>query len=120
MAINSTYVISQRNVRSLFFTIFARRNNPMRICFTFDHKTFCVTVPPIILYPFPPAGPDPGPEHPEYTQLVSDASILASMHAVTNQIADAGVRKALQSGLNEALKAAQKRGGENVKLAFEG
>lgn len=92
----------------------------MRVCFTYEHKTICINIPPIILHPFPPAGPNPWPETGEYTQLVSDALILASMHAVTNQIADAGVRKALHGGLNEALKAAQKRGGENVKMAFEG
>ncbi len=91
----------------------------MRICFTYEHKTFCFTLPPIILRPWPPTGPDPGPERGDYDQLVADATLLASIHDVTNQIADARVKEAVHTGLNRALEAAQKKAGQHVSLSFD-
>jgi hypothetical protein len=88
----------------------------MRICIRLGDREICFWIP-IILYPIHP--PKPDPEFKDYAELITDATILASVRAVANQLSDAKVREALHGGLNKALEAAQDRAGAHVSLSFE-
>jgi hypothetical protein len=52
----------------------------------------------------------------DYPQLLLDASTVASLEQATKGVSDDGVRTALQSGIDAAVKALQKRAGNNVTV----
>lgn len=87
----------------------------MRICFTFNGRTYCFTVP-IIRYPIDP--PKPDPELGDYAELISDATILASVRAAANQLSDGAARETVNVSLKRALEAVQNRAGSHVALSF--
>ena len=87
----------------------------MRICFTFNGRTFCFTVP-IILYPIDP--PKPDPELKDYAGLLSDVTILGSVKAAANQLSEPAAKEAIHASLNRALEAVQKRAGAHVALSY--
>jgi hypothetical protein len=85
----------------------------MLICFVIGGQRHCFFIP-IIEWPWPWL-PGPGP-HPNYPQLIQDASFLGSVQASLKNVSDDGVRAALHSGINAALKALQTRAGEHVTI----
>jgi hypothetical protein len=54
-----------------------------------------------------------------YPELYTDASTVNTISHFTQTIADKGVRDSIQSGIDSAVKALQKRAGENVTIAVE-
>ena len=87
----------------------------MRICIKIGERTWCFWIP-ILMYPLHPPKPDP---EKQYGELIYDATILASVHAAANQLADHGVREALNTGIANAVAAAQKKAGAGVTLSLE-
>lgn len=87
----------------------------MRICIRLGDREICFWIP-IIFYPLHP--PKPDPELKGYADLITDATILASVREATKQLSNASVREALHAGLNKALEAAQDRAGSHVSLSF--
>lgn len=84
----------------------------MEICFYINGKRHCFYIP-IYVYPVKVVK-GPGPVN--YQWLVADASLVASVNEAIKSIEDGGVRSALQSGINNAVQAMQKRAGEGVTI----
>ena len=84
----------------------------MEICFYINGQRHCYYIP-IYVYPIRIIK-GPGPVN--YQWLVADASLIASMHEAAKNIGDEGVRSALQSGIQSAVQAMQKRAGEGVSI----
>jgi hypothetical protein len=59
--------------------------------------------------------PDPGPE---YTHVLTDATILGTIRSLANQLVSAEAKEALHSGLNQSLKAVQSQAGKGVSISF--
>jgi hypothetical protein len=69
-------------------------------------------------------GPQPPPVHPQktsgieepgiYPEIFVDASIIDTVHHATKNISDRGTRAALQKGIEDAVAAMKKRGGEDI------
>jgi hypothetical protein len=92
----------------------------MVICFRIGSVEHCYYIP-VVVYPVGPHFPGPGPGPVNYPYLVYDGSVLASVNAAVANISDAGVRSALQGGLDAALLALKKRAGDHVsRISFEG
>jgi hypothetical protein len=70
---------------------------------------------PVVIWPWGP-GHTPGPGPVNYPQLIQDATIVASVNAALSNVSDEGVRGALQSGINAAVSALQKRAGGDVTI----
>jgi hypothetical protein len=87
----------------------------MRICIKIGDRTWCFWIP-IIFYPLNPPKPDP---EKEYGELIYDATILASVHAAAKQLSDGVVREALNTGVANAVAAAQKKAGANITMTLE-
>lgn len=87
----------------------------MTICFIIGGQRHCYEIP-VVEIPFAPHGPGPGPVN--YPWLISDATVMASIQAAANKVTDDGARSVLQGGINAALQAIQKRGGNHI--SFEG
>lgn len=84
----------------------------MEICFYINGKRHCYYIP---IYEYPiKVVKGPGPVN--YQWLVADASLVASVSQAIKSIGDEGVRSALQSGINNAVQAMQKRAGEGVTI----
>jgi hypothetical protein len=93
-----------------------------KICFegTPGKPGRCVTTgggyPPY--WPQPPHKPNPQGGNVEepglYPEIFVDASIVNAIHHATKSVSDKGTRHALQSGIESAVKALQKRGGKEV------
>ena len=83
----------------------------MIICFRFGGVEHCYDIP-IIEFPFPPHRPGPGPVN--YPAFLHDATVLAAVNAAVAKVSDKGVQEALRAGLNSAVQALKKRGGEQV------
>jgi hypothetical protein len=60
-------------------------------------------------------GPDPGPE---YTHVLTDATILGTIRSLANQLVSAEAKEALHSGLNHSLKAVQSKAGQGISISF--
>ncbi len=58
----------------------------------------------------------PGPVN--YVELFADVSLVASLHEAANNVGDGEVRAALQSGIANAVRAMQKRAGDQVRINF--
>jgi hypothetical protein len=84
----------------------------MEICFYINGHRHCYYIP-IYVYPVKVVK-GPGPVN--YQWLVADASLVASVSEAVKNIGDEGVRSALQSGINSAVQAMQKRAGEGVTI----
>ena len=52
----------------------------------------------------------------EYSGLIEDASIIASVNEVAKNVSDAGARDAMHSGVKAAIQALQKRAGKSVTI----
>jgi hypothetical protein len=90
----------------------------MWICLNLPHgQRRCFWIPIYYEIPKLPKIPDPGPLH--YVEMISDATILATINAATKQIADEGARRALESGLAASLKSMQTKAGEGVTMSLE-
>jgi hypothetical protein len=85
----------------------------MNICVTIGGREHCYEIP-VIMFPIGPHRPGPGPIN--FPQAIREATILASVQAAADSVSDAGVRGALQNGINAALEALQKRAGAHVKF----
>jgi hypothetical protein len=89
----------------------------MRICFRVGKEEICYGGP-ILQDPPPgqfPKGPKQGVQTPGvYSELFADAAIIESIHAATKNISDDGVRHAVRDGINAAVQALKRRGGEHV------
>lgn len=57
-----------------------------------------------------------GPLSGDYSGLVADASIVASITEVVKNVSDAGVRDALHGGVRTAIQALEKKAGKNVTV----
>jgi hypothetical protein len=68
----------------------------------------------VIIDWWPPFRPGPGPIN--YPALISDATLVASVNAAGVHAYDEGVRAALQSGIDEAVKAMQKRAADGIEI----
>ena len=89
----------------------------MRMCFKFGDRKICVGVPEVIIpFHFPPL-PEPDPRG--YSQLLQDASVIASLQAALSHVSDAGVRGALHEGIQNATRALQARAGEHFHIENE-
>lgn len=84
----------------------------MEICFSINGHRHCYYIP-IFEYPITIVK-GPGPVN--YQWLLADVSLVASVSEAAKQIGDEGVRSALQSGINNAVEAMQKRAGEGVTI----
>ena len=89
----------------------------MVIQFTVGGKEHSYVVP---VYEFTFKIPHVGPGPVNYPQFISDASLLASLEAAANKLADASVRDAVNTGIIAAVEALQKRGGARVSLETAG
>ncbi|HVN05015.1 MAG TPA: hypothetical protein VMT86_11390 [Bryobacteraceae bacterium] len=85
----------------------------MLICIRVGGVEHCYFIP-IVLWPVTPVKPGPGPVN--YPQLFQDGVLVASFQAALSNVADEGVRSALQSGVAAAMKALQSRAGEHVTV----
>jgi len=52
----------------------------------------------------------------DYSELIVDASIVASIQEVAKNASDAGISNALQGGIEAAIQALQKRAGKSVTI----
>jgi hypothetical protein len=88
---------------------------PMFMCFYVQNVLHCYQVP-VFKYqvPEPLHIKRPGPIN--YPALFRDASLVASLQMVADEISDDGVREGLRSGISAALQALQKRAGEHVTI----
>jgi len=82
----------------------------MRICFRFGGAEHCYEIP-IFEIPIPIPHVVPPVNYPTF---LYDATVLASVNAAVAKISDKGVQEALRGGLNSAVQALKKRGGEHV------
>jgi hypothetical protein len=85
----------------------------------------CITIggPPKTIPP-PPAHhvkqQDESREPGLYPEIITDLSIVDSIHSAAEGVTDEGTREALLSGIESAVKALQKRGGKDIaSIAFE-
>lgn len=84
----------------------------MEICINIGGKRHCFYIP---IYEYPiKIVKGPGPVN--YPALLADASLVASLHNAIRNIGDESVRTALQSGINNAVQAMQKRAAEGVTI----
>jgi hypothetical protein len=83
----------------------------MIICFRFAGVEHCYNIP-IIEIPVPIFRPGPGPVN--YPAFLHDATVVAGINAAIGKISDKTVQEALRGGVNSAIQALQKRGGEHV------
>lgn len=88
----------------------------MEICFRIGGQTHCYVIP-VVEAPIGIVRPGPGPIN--YSELVQDALLIASLQATANRVSDDGVRSALQGGIGAAMEALRARGGEHVSLRPE-
>jgi|GEM_PF-5575436 hypothetical protein len=72
----------------------------------------------VITHPQPPPVHPPKPKSIEepgiYPEIFVDASIVDTVHHATKGISDSGTRAALQKGIEDAVAAMKKRGGEDI------
>jgi len=85
----------------------------VKICIKIGAQLHCYPIP-IIEFPVTFHHPGPGPVN--YPQLLQDALLLTSLQAAAKNIADTGVRGAIDNGIGVALKALAKRGGEHISI----
>lgn len=52
----------------------------------------------------------------EYSGLIADASIIASVNEVAKDVSDAGARDEIHRGVKAAVQALQKSAGKNVTI----
>ena len=69
---------------------------------------------PIIILPLGPKQPPTNPHN--YPPFLEDAVIVASLQYAAQQVADDGVRAALNEGFLAAVQAMQERAGPDVKI----
>jgi hypothetical protein len=55
-------------------------------------------------------------ENAQYSLLISDASIVASIKDLASRVSDENARKALQHGVAAAVAAMQQRAGEGIRI----
>jgi hypothetical protein len=79
----------------------------MIICFRIGNQEHCFTIP-VVKLPVIPWRPGPGPVN--YPAFLHDATVVASLHDAVQNVADEGVRSALQAGINNAVQALKSRG----------
>ena len=79
----------------------------MVICF----GGHCYEVPVIA---WTPHRPGPGPINDPW--MIYDATLVASVEAAVEQVADEGVRDALRGGVEAAMQAMQDRAAEGVEI----
>ena len=90
----------------------------MIICFRIGSVEHCFTIP-VVEIPVTPHRPGPGPVN--YPPFIYDATLVASINAAINKVSDAGVRSALQGGINAAVQALKARAGNYVSsISLEG
>lgn len=80
----------------------------MVICFPDGH---CYEVIIIDLWPKKPHGPGNN-----YPRLFHDASLVASLEAMSQNAEDDGVRDALQRGVDAAVEALQSRAADGIEV----
>ena len=85
----------------------------MEICFNYGGMRHCFYLP-VIEIPVVWGRPGPGPIN--YPAFIQDMIVLASVSNVVKQIGDENVRKMLQDGISNGLKAAQKHAGTDVTI----
>jgi hypothetical protein len=94
-------------------SLFVQEEQTMKVCVEIDGKWHCWWIP---LYQVQwTLGPDPGPE---YTHVLTDATILGTIRSLSNQLVSAEAKEALHSGLNHSLKAVQAQAGRGISLSF--
>jgi hypothetical protein len=85
----------------------------MVICITFGGVKHCFHLP---VYEPPFVFPRPGPGPINYPAFLADATIVASLHALTKKISDPNVREAAERGHSAALEGMRKHFGSEVTI----
>lgn len=85
----------------------------MEVCITVGGVRHCFVIP-VLVPPIHWGKPGPGPIN--YPQLFQDATIIASMREMAQNVGNADVSRALQGGLAAGLKAMQQHAGEHVAI----
>lgn len=85
----------------------------MEICFTINGIRHCYFIP-ILAWPIQWWKPGPGPVN--YPPFIQDVFVLGSVRRLLENIGDDSVRNLAVKGIDEALKAVQKHGGEHVTI----
>jgi hypothetical protein len=87
----------------------------MWICINLRGRRFCFWIP--IYYQIPVFPPHPDPEH--YVGLITDATILATVHEAAKHLTDETVRRSLESGVAASIKSMQAKAGEDFTISLE-
>lgn len=86
----------------------------MVICFKILGVEHCYYIPEVEI-PIPIHKPGPGPVN--YPAFLYDATVLAAINRAASKISDKTVQEAVRAGVNSAIQALKKRGGEhNISL----
>lgn len=89
----------------------------MKICIKIGNVRHCYTIPVFELpIRFHPVGPGPV----NFPELFQDGVLLASLQNGVEKISEKSVREALERGIDGAVQALQKRGGEHVTIDMHG
>ena len=86
----------------------------MQICIRYGGQLHCHQIPELQLPVLWKGPPGPGPVN--YPQFLSDAMIWNTIHGLVKNIDDNHVRKAVEIGLSEGLKAMQRHAGADVEI----
>jgi len=92
----------------------SRKVRVMEVCITVGGVKHCFVIP-VLVPPVHWGKPGPGPIN--YPQLFQDATIIASMREMVQNVGHPDVSRALQGGLAAGLAAMQQHAGDHVAIS---